>query len=155
MMMSWFKLPNEKPDHPFRIQLNKFYDSLKITKDQANLIPPDVDETNDYDIDIVSEGLIPNVSLEQESKGRPSKKTHETINKLKRRIPMTKRQRQDVYIRCKNICEYCDNPTDFLEIHHKDGNPTNNYGDNLMGCCPNCHKKLDSIIRSEKRRMRA
>ena len=150
-MMSWFRLPFDNPDSLFNIQLRKFYDSIRITKDQATLIPPDVDETNDYSTDIVSEGLIPNVSVEKEPKGRPVKNTPEKISKLKRRIPITKLQRQNVYSRCKNICEYCDSHTDFLEVHHKDGNPANNYKDNLMGCCPNCHKKLDRLIQNGRR----
>lgn len=46
-------------------------------------------------------------------------------------------------------CELCDNSLWLnkpikLEVHHKDGNRTNNNLDNLMLLCPNCHSTTDN-----------
>tara|TARA_R110000868_G_scaffold46247_10_gene152970 strand:+ start:2213 stop:2695 length:483 start_codon:yes stop_codon:yes gene_type:complete len=42
----------------------------------------------------------------------------------------------------ENVCEDCGNcDIDVLEIHHKDGNRSNNDMDNLSILCSNCHKK--------------
>jgi 5-methylcytosine-specific restriction endonuclease McrA len=153
MCCCWFKLPPDKPDSPFNIQLNKFYSSLKITKEEAALIPPDIDEIKEgYDTDLVSEGILP-YYLTEETRGRPSssslsrnKNSQETTTRVKKRVPITIRSRQEVYTRCRNICEYCDVYYPDLQIHHKDGNPTNNEQDNLMGVCYSCHKKLDKML---------
>lgn len=48
------------------------------------------------------------------------------------------------------ICENCGNDGNWqngvisLEIHHKDGNKTNNQINNLCYLCPNCHALTDS-----------
>lgn len=48
-----------------------------------------------------------------------------------------------------NKCESCFNETWLgkpitLEIHHKDGDRTNNSLDNLILLCPNCHSQTDN-----------
>jgi len=48
-----------------------------------------------------------------------------------------------------NKCELCGNEIWLnkpikLEIHHKDGDRTNNNLDNLMLLCPNCHSQTDN-----------
>ena len=143
--MSWFKLPMDRPDSLFNIQLQKYYNSLK--NDNATLIPPDYDEMNEIDTDMVKLGVIPLI-FDLADRGRPIKTDRVKVEQIRKRIPITKRQRQDVYKRCENYCEYCGEYTDYMEIHHRDGNPGNNLDKNLLGCCPNCHKKLDSDIHS-------
>jgi predicted HNH restriction endonuclease len=49
-------------------------------------------------------------------------------------------------------CEKCDwdkeNPQGVVpvEVHHKDGDRTNNHGDNLIILCPNCHSLTDNYM---------
>lgn len=52
--------------------------------------------------------------------------------------PMRDRIRKEKCYKCE-ICDWKEEPG-ILEIHHKDGNPTNRSEDNLQLVCPNCHK---------------
>lgn len=62
-------------------------------------------------------------------------------------LDTTSRQRKEVrmYRESKQICELCgvDENTANLEVHHIDGNPWNNQNDNMLVCCPPCHRKED------------
>jgi predicted HNH restriction endonuclease len=51
---------------------------------------------------------------------------------------MRDRIRKEKCYKCE-ICDWKEEPG-ILEIHHKDGNPTNRSEDNLQLVCPNCHK---------------
>jgi hypothetical protein len=64
--MSWFKLPKDNSNSLFNRLLKKYYASIRITKEQSMRIPPDVDEENDYDTDLIKEGAIPIVEMEKE-----------------------------------------------------------------------------------------
>jgi transposase-like protein len=41
-------------------------------------------------------------------------------------------------------CERCDKPA--VERHHKDGDPTNNYRENLAFLCRRCHMEVDGRL---------
>lgn len=51
----------------------------------------------------------------------------------------------------KDFCEMCDYKPLFphwvLEVHHRDGDKSNNDPDNLMTVCANCHRELTASIR--------
>ena len=49
--------------------------------------------------------------------------------------------------KCESVCQRCDEYYPYPDIHHVDGNPKNNIDDNLMVCCPNCHRLLDYKLR--------
>ena len=65
---------------------------------------------------------------------------HRNTNKLKKRLFKSGLKEQ----KCE-ICGYTEN----LELHHINGNPTDNRIENLQILCPNCHAKE----RDEKRKM--
>lgn len=53
-------------------------------------------------------------------------------------------------------CEQCgvthwNNKPIALEVHHKDGNRTNNEKENLILLCPNCHAQTDNYNKSNKK----
>lgn len=51
-----------------------------------------------------------------------------------------------------NICERCNKPkpASRLQVHHKDGNYTNNQPENLESLCVDCHPIADRIMRQER-----
>ena len=57
--------------------------------------------------------------------------------KRKLRVSIPKRTRERLLNRGR--CENCREFGDVLDIHHIDGNPSNNDGSNLEVLCPNCH----------------
>lgn len=52
-----------------------------------------------------------------------------------------KRNKQKILDEVNNICQYCGDKTNRIEIHHIDLNRLNNKKENLVGLCPGCHKK--------------
>lgn len=53
------------------------------------------------------------------------------------RVPLKESTRLEIISKCNNRCCICQTP--FIQIHHIDGNPSNNDLDNLAPLCPNCH----------------
>lgn len=53
-----------------------------------------------------------------------------------------------------SACDLCNTFSKRMEVHHKDGNSTNNDTSNFMWLCPSCHKKehykMGRVRRSEK-----
>jgi hypothetical protein len=62
----------------------------------------------------------------------------------KKRIPIKKSQKINIYKRANNRCQHCGHDNG-LEIHHIDENPANNNMGNLILLCANCHKKVIPI----------
>lgn len=48
------------------------------------------------------------------------------------------------------ICGHC-GFREATEVHHKDGDATNDSRSNLVGVCSDCHKILDAAIRKARR----
>ena len=49
----------------------------------------------------------------------------------------------------KKSCEACGHTPLYawaMEVHHRDGDKTNNHPDNLMSLCSNCHRDLGGLI---------
>lgn len=56
---------------------------------------------------------------------------------MSRRIPLSEAVRLEIISKSNNRCCICQTP--FIQIHHIDGDPSNNDSDNLAPLCPNCH----------------
>ena len=56
------------------------------------------------------------------------------------RIPLTKEQMQEVFRKYNGKCAVCPNRQG-LEIHHKNGNSSDNRPKNLVLMCYLCHKR--------------
>ena len=59
-----------------------------------------------------------------------------------KRIAVPEPVRLEVLAACNNRCCVCQTP--FVQIHHIDGNSSNNAIDNLAPLCPNCHSQAHS-----------
>ena len=66
------------------------------------------------------------------------------ITRKKNRIAISAGLRLRMIQQVENCCERCNNYYDckILEIHHIDGDPSNDDVGNMMVCCANCHKEL-------------
>ncbi len=58
--------------------------------------------------------------------------------KRKNRIQIPQIIRDEVLVEFNHTCVRCDAP--YHEVHHIDGDPSNNSKDNLIVLCPNCHQ---------------
>ncbi len=58
--------------------------------------------------------------------------------KRKDRIRVPQKIRDEVLVEFHHTCVRCDAP--YHEVHHIDGDPSNNIKDNLIVLCPNCHQ---------------
>jgi 5-methylcytosine-specific restriction endonuclease McrA len=47
-------------------------------------------------------------------------------------------------------CTVC-GATEDLEVHHRDGDPSNDALDNLRSLCPDCHEAADRELRARGR----
>jgi len=56
---------------------------------------------------------------------------------MSRRVPLKESLKLEIISRSNNRCCICQTP--FIQIHHIDGDPSNNDFDNLAPLCPNCH----------------
>ncbi len=57
------------------------------------------------------------------------------------RIPLTQEQRREVFRRYNYKCATCPN-REGLEIHHRNGNASDNRPSNLVLMCYLCHKRM-------------
>jgi hypothetical protein len=147
--MSWLvgNLRNGYRDELFEKQLQEYYDSVRITKYQAQSIDPDYDESNGFDSDYLGMGLLPVIEgeLNTDTDRLVFTSKRGKVKSKKIRIPITKKLREFVYERAEYRCEHCDNEI-VQQVHHKDGDPANNEHSNLMAVCYNCHKTLHQYI---------
>jgi len=58
-----------------------------------------------------------------------------------KRIPIPEKLRIEIMAKANNRCCVCQTP--FFQIHHLDGDRSNNDPDNLAPLCPNCHDQAD------------
>ena len=63
----------------------------------------------------------------------------------KTRIPISTEKQQQLFERAENRCQYCGLGNVKLNIHHIDGNPSNNNSNNLIVLCPNHHSIANSL----------
>jgi 5-methylcytosine-specific restriction endonuclease McrA len=107
-----------------------------MDREQANKIPPDFDEFAEK---INSPYLfLPLQYVWQD----PS----ETIKLLRPRKPISIKLRRTL-IKSRGIeCELCKNHR-YDQIHHMDGNPSNNDPSNLQLLCYDCHMQIEGKIR--------
>jgi HNH endonuclease len=61
------------------------------------------------------------------------------------------RRREAVFRNAGRICERCERAVT-EEVHHKNGDRTNNEFSNLMALCHDCHMALDQKKRAADRR---
>lgn len=54
----------------------------------------------------------------------------------KKRVPIPKKTSDELLVKCKHSCCICEKFG--VEIHHIDGNPSNNRENNLIPLCSNC-----------------
>ena len=59
------------------------------------------------------------------------------VKSMSKRVPLKESVKLEIISRCNNRCCICQAP--FVQIHHIDGDPSNNDLDNLAPLCPNCH----------------
>ena len=57
------------------------------------------------------------------------------------RVAIPEALRREILWKANNRCCVCQTP--FFQIHHLDGNASNNDPDNLAPLCPNCHDQAD------------
>jgi len=57
------------------------------------------------------------------------------------RKSVSEKLRIEIMSKANNRCCVCQTP--FFQIHHLDGDPSNNDPDNLAPLCPNCHDQAD------------
>jgi len=62
-------------------------------------------------------------------------------SKMPNRKSVPEKLRIEVMSKANNRCCVCQTP--FFQIHHLDGDPSNNDPDNLAPLCPNCHDQAD------------
>ena len=60
---------------------------------------------------------------------------------MSNRKSIPEKLRIEVMSKANNRCCVCQTP--FFQIHHLDGDPSNNDPDNLAPLCPNCHDQAD------------
>lgn len=89
--------------------------------------------------------LVSDLGDSSTSSGGPDvDKTPPTPEKLKNTIRVE---------RAHGRCEFCDEESDFLEVHHikprADGGPNTRM--NLIALCPTCHKKADRGVHSRSK----
>ncbi|MHB8871869.1 MAG: HNH endonuclease [Candidatus Doudnabacteria bacterium] len=67
----------------------------------------------------------------------------EKPNKKRTRIPKENKVRSELQKEINSVCPFCENDdVGHFEIHHIDGNPSNNELNNLLLVCPTCHSKI-------------
>ena len=108
-----------------------------MTREEASRIRPDADETKEAIEDVGIVGIIgyENPFDDIRNKMKYDKKPRRAITKqLKIRL-VTKRG---------GLCEDCREEL-FQQVHHIDGDPSNNDEDNLMLVCYDCHKEIEKL----------
>lgn len=64
-------------------------------------------------------------------------------NKNRKNIPQRNKVRAVLQKEVESVCPFCNNDdVGHFEIHHIDGNPSNNEYTNLILICPTCHSKI-------------
>lgn len=63
---------------------------------------------------------------------------------MAKRKQLTDKERLEIIEKCSNSCCVCQTP--FIQVHHIDGDSSNNDPDNLAPLCPNCHNIAHSCI---------
>jgi len=67
----------------------------------------------------------------------------EKPKKKRTRIPKENKVRSELQKEIGSVCPFCDNDdVGHFEVHHIDGNPSNNELNNLLLVCPTCHSKI-------------
>ena len=61
---------------------------------------------------------------------------------MSERIKIPEKTKSELIFKTNNSCCICQTP--FIQIHHLDGDPSNNELNNLIGLCPNCHSQAES-----------
>lgn len=72
-----------------------------------------------------------------------------------KRVPINSKKTRTNYMweQCKGKCQRCHEPfahPGMLDIHHKDGDRSNNNEKNLMLVCPKCHRQFTQEQRYKK-----
>jgi hypothetical protein len=115
------------------------------TTEQAELIPPDIDEILEFGIQDksllassieFSEQLYGKTKTHKQAKSKSGRPQNTT------RVPVPKKIKRLLVETRGGICEWCKEEV-FQQIHHIDGNPANNNLTNLMLICYECHKQIE------------
>jgi len=56
----------------------------------------------------------------------------------KKRLPIPQKIKDKLLVECNHMCVRCG--VQYHEVHHIDGDPSNNAEENLIVLCPNCHQ---------------
>jgi len=66
----------------------------------------------------------------------------DTYVNFKTRVPIPKEIRDYIIASVESICENCNTFFPYLEVHHRNHDPSDNDLENLIALCPNCHVLL-------------
>lgn len=59
----------------------------------------------------------------------------------KKRVKIPYKDSDELLVLCKHLCCICEKP--LVQIHHIDGNPSNNDPNNLIPLCGTCHNLVE------------
>lgn len=120
--MSWLPIRWTRYDYSLSVQWKSDAEGRDI---------PFIDERNDFDVDELRK-LFPSLF------GRMPKT----------REPFTKKERYNILKQLGRLCIDCGTNED-IQIHHIDGNPSNNTLNNLEPMCYRCHRKTYTNVERE------
>jgi hypothetical protein len=143
---SWTFYKNEIPD----IEIKKLekYKKIVVYDDETFKILSDA-EINELD-EIRNCSLYPSTIIVEEDPKRPQNyEPVQVIEKKKKRgrklrLPLSNAMRKEVLEVNEYRCSICYYISESNQIHHVDGDPSNNQLENLVVYCYECHKKLHS-----------
>lgn len=151
--MSWINWYHESVDPVLIYRLKSEEDRIitetwkrqHTTIEQSENIPPDYDETLEEGPVLLTEFEFAHLwnIMHQQTLSSQIEKAKKAGRPQRLRIPISNALKLELVRQRGGICEHCNNHI-FQQVHHIDGNPSNNDPSNLMLVCYDCHKWIES-----------